>query len=218
MDSIEGRPFTRSSPGCLPPPELYEGNYNLPGIVAGIIHEGIRYEFHADAIGGNGALCDSVPQLLPYTELAELGQVLDPIRFIGQTLVAYGATEAQALELEFDNGFIIDEDEIDWVNEDLVGTTFAQPGCGFDVTVDTVEWLITPNVVRINVFEEATGSCEQQLLKWVFLLVEDAPEGVEYEFRSVEKITVEIGGNMMEVIPTPDIQIEAIQTALAVGR
>lgn len=55
-------------------------------------------------------------------------------------------------------------------------------------------------------------------MKWVFLLVEDAPEGVEYEFRSVEKITVEIGGNMMEVIPTPDIQIEAIQTALAVGR
>ena len=83
--------------------------------------------------------------------------------------MAYGATEAQALELEFDNGFIIDEDEIDWVNEDLVGTTFAQPGCGFDVTVDTVEWLINPNVVRINVFEEATGSCEQQLLKWVFL-------------------------------------------------
>jgi len=132
--------------------------------------------------------------------------------------VAYGATEAQALELEFDNGFIIDEDEIDWVNEDLVGTTFAQPGCGFDVTVDTVEWLINPNVVRINVFEEATGSCEQQLLKWVFLLVEDGPEGVEYEFRSVEKITVEIGGSMMEVILTPDIQIEAIQTALAVGR
>ena len=24
LDSIEGRPFTRSSPGCLPPPELYE--------------------------------------------------------------------------------------------------------------------------------------------------------------------------------------------------
>ena len=71
----------------------------------------------------------------------------------------------------------IDEDEIDWVNEDLVGTAFAQAGCGFDVTVDTVEWLIDPNVVRINVFEEATGSCEQQLLKWVFLLVEDAPEG-----------------------------------------
>ena len=49
-------------------------------------------------------------------------------------------------------------------------------------------------------------------------MVEDGPEGVEYEFRSVEKITVEISGSMMKVILTPDIQIEAIQTALAVGR
>lgn len=72
--------------------------------------------------------------------------------------------------------------------------------------------------MRINVFEEATGSCEQQQLKWMFLLVDDAPEGAEYEFRSVEKITVDLGGSMIEVTPTPDIQIEAIQTALAVGR
>jgi hypothetical protein len=84
--------------------------------------------------------------------------------------------------------------------------------------VDTVEWLIDPNVVRINVFKEATGDCEQQRTASVFLLVEDAPAGVEYEFRSVEKITVDFGGGRMEVTPTPDIQIEAIQTALAVGR
>jgi hypothetical protein len=52
LDSIDGSPFTRSSPGCLPPPGLYDSNYNLPGIVAGVINEGIRYEFHADAIRG----------------------------------------------------------------------------------------------------------------------------------------------------------------------
>lgn len=52
LDSIDGRFFTRSSPGCVPPSGLYDGNYNLPGIVAGVIHEGIHYEFHADAIRG----------------------------------------------------------------------------------------------------------------------------------------------------------------------
>jgi len=218
LDSIEGRPFTRFSPGCLPPPELYEGNYNLPGVVAGFIHDGIRYEYHADSIGGNGALCDFVPQLLSYTELAELGQIVDPSRFIGETTLARDTTEALALEVEFESAFFIDEDEIDWVNEDLVGSAFSQTGCDFTVIVDSVEWLIDPNVVRINVFEEATGDCEQEQTAAVFLLVEDAPAGVEYEFRSVEKITVDLGAGTVEVTPTPDIQIEAIQTALAVGR
>ena len=63
----------------------------------------------------------------PYTDLAELGQILDPSRFVGQVLVAYGATEARALELEFEQGFTIDEDEIDWVNEDLVGPRSLNP-------------------------------------------------------------------------------------------
>jgi hypothetical protein len=126
LDSIEGCPFTRFSPGCLPPPKLYEGNYNLPGVVAGLVHDGIRYEYHPDSIGGNGALCDSVPQLLSYTELAELGQIVDPSRFTGQTRLARDATEAQALETEFESAFFIDEEETDWVNEDLLGTTFTQ--------------------------------------------------------------------------------------------
>ncbi|NQW17282.1 MAG: hypothetical protein HQ478_07325 [Chloroflexi bacterium] len=218
LDSIEGRPFTRISPGCLPPPELYEGIYNIPGVVAGLIHEGIRYEYHADAIGGNGALCDSVPQLLSFTELAGLGQILDPERFVGETVVAIDAFEANALELDSEGTFIVDDGDIDWENEDLVGTTFAQTGCNLAVTVDTVEWLIDPDVVRVNVFENATGSCEQEQFKSVFLLVEGAPESAEYEFRSVERITVDLGGSMMEVTPTPDIQIEAIQTALAGGK
>ena len=52
----------------------------------------------------------------------------------------------------------------------------------------------------------------------MFLLLEEAPEDAEYEFRSVEKITVDLGGSMIEVTPIWDIQIEAIQTALTVGR
>ncbi len=218
LDSIEGRPFTKREPGCLPPPELYDGNYNLPGVVAGFIHEGIRYEYHADAIGGNGAFCDSVPQTLLYTELAELGQILDPARFEGELVVVVDETEAQAIEVDYDSAILIDEDEIDWDAEDLVGTVFTQTGCDFTVTVDTVEWLIDPNVVRINVFQDATGECDQELTEAVFLLVEDAPEGFEFEFRTVEKITINVEGRMLEVTPTPDIQIEAIQTALAVGR
>jgi hypothetical protein len=218
LDSIDGRPFTKASPGCLPHPELYDGNYNLPGVVAGFIHEGLRYEFHADAVGGNGALCDSVPQILSYTKLAGLGQIIDPTRFVGETVLAHDEAEAQALGEEFDPALFISEDEIDWINEDLVGTTFTQSGCDFTVTVDIVEWLIDPNVVRINVFEDAKGDCEEEQTDSVFLLVEDAPEGAEYEFRSVETITVRIEGGVMEVTPTPDIQIEAIQTALAVGR
>ena len=218
LDSIDGRPFTKALPGCLPPPELFDGNYNLPGVVAGFIHEGIRYEYHADAVGGNGALCDSVLQLVSYTELAGLGQIVDSSRFVGDMVVAHDEAEAQALEAEFDPALFIEEDEIDWDVEDLVGSAFAQTGCDFTVTVDTVEWLVDPNVVRINVFEDATGDCELEQTDSVFLLVEDAAEGAEYEFRSVEKITIDIEGSMLEVTPTPDIQIEAIQTALAGGR
>ena len=50
------------------------------------------------------------------------------------------------------------------------------------------------------------------------LAVGGRADDAEYEFRSVEKITVDLGGSMIEVTPTSDIQIEAIQTALVVGR
>jgi hypothetical protein len=217
VESIEGRPFTDADPGCLPPPDNYFGTYVRPGVVASLRWDGIRYEFHADALGGGGALCDSVRQLLFFTPLGSLGFVIAPERFVGQTVFLRSETEAVAFERANARDIAIFEEQIDWPLESLAGTTFAGSGCEYDVSAESVEWLVDLNVVRISVLEDETGSCEQEHLVSVFLLIEEAPPDAVIEFRVVETIQLQTSSGTIEVTATPDIQLEAIQTALAGG-
>ena len=180
IDRITGRPFTNLQPGCMPRPAGHDREYIIPGLVVSVFHEDVRYEYHTDENASVGGLCLSVAQLLPFTDLAELGAIRRPAAFLGGVVTARTRAEAQALMEDFQDAISLRLDDIDWAGEDLVGTTVSGTGCSFSARAITVDWDIDGGVINFRIATVSDGDCEREHLVPVFILVEDRPAGVPF--------------------------------------
>ncbi len=232
IDGISGQPFTDLAPGCMPRPAGYDGEYIIPGLVVSVFHEDVRYEYHTDENASVGGLCLSVAQLLPFTDLAELGAIRRPAAFLGGVVTARTRAEAQALMEDFQDAISLRLDDIDWAGEDLVGTTVSGTGCSFSARAITVDWDIDGGVINFRIATVSDGDCEREHLVPVFILVEDRPAGVPFTVISgaaneigapIEPIAAESSeGRAGEQAPllataTPNPIFEALETAVAGG-
>ncbi len=232
IDRITGRPFTNLQPGCMPRPAGYDGDYIIPGLVVSVFYEDVRYEYHTDENASVGGLCQSVAQLLPFTDLAELGAIKRPTAFLGGVVTARTRVEAQALMEDFQDAITLRLDDIDWAGEDLVGTTVTGTGCGFPARVNTVDWDIEGGVINVRIATVSEGDCEREHLVPVFILVENRPAGVPFTVIAgaiseigapIEPVAAESpDGQAGEQAPllataTPNPIFEALDTAVAGG-
>ena len=232
IDRITGRPFTNLQPGCMPRPAGYDGDYIIPGLVVSVFHEDVRYEYHSDENASVGGLCLSVAQLLPFTDLAELGAIRRPAAFLGAVVTARTRAEAQALMEDFQDALSLRLDDIDWAGEDLVGTTVSGTGCSFSARAITVDWDIEGGVINIRIATVSDGDCELEHLVPVFILIENRPTGVPFKVIAgavseigapIEPIALESPeGQAGERAPllataTPNPIFEALDTAVAGG-
>ncbi len=228
IDRITGRPFTNLQPGCVPRPAGYDGDYIIPGLVVSVFYEDVRYEYHSDENASVGGLCGSVAQLLPFTELAELGQIMRPQAFLDDVVTAGTLAEGQALVDEFQGAISLRLDDIDWSGEALVGTTVSGTGCSFSARATTVDWDIDGGVVNLRIATVSEGDCEQEHLAPVFILVENRPAGVPFAVIAgaeseigapTEPVALETSGGQEPLLATatPNPIFEAIDTAVAGG-
>ena len=189
---LRGATWTRSSPGCFPPPEGYDGEYLIPGLRLSLVYDGVRYEYNADVPATTGALCDRVPQTPQDVDVRPADDVvraLDAARLAGRVLVLRDAAATRAF-LQGEPGIAeIDVEDIDWTAEVLVGAaleTLPAP----EVTGVSGVWDMNTNVVTIQVDTapaeappEATGGDSTPPAVWT--LVEYPPAGADFEFRVV---------------------------------
>ena len=228
IDRITGQPFTNLQPGCMPGPAGYDGDYIIPGLVVSVFYEDVRYEYHSDENGSVGGLCQSVAQLLPFTDLAELGEITRPTAFLGTVVTAGTLAEGRALVDEFQGAITLRLDDIDWDGEDLVGTTVSGTGCSFSARAVSVDWDIDGGVINIRIATVSSGDCESEHLRPVFILVEDRPAGVPFTVIPgaesdigvpAEPVAVESSGGQEPLLgtATPNPIFDALDTAVAGG-
>jgi hypothetical protein len=228
IDRITGRPFTNLQPGCMPSPAGYDGDYIIPGLVVSVFYEDVRYEYHSDENASVGGLCQSVAQLLPFTDLAELGEIKRPQAFLDDVVTAGTLAEGKALVDEFQGAISLRLDDIDWDGEALVGTTVSGTGCSFSARANTVDWDIDGGVVNLRIATFSEGDCEQEHLTPVFILVENRPAGVPFAVIAGAEseigaptgpVAAEPSGGQEPLLATatPNPIFEAIDTAVAGG-
>ena len=186
IDSVRGDTWSKVNSGCFPLPEDETSFVLIPGLVVSMFDGAYRYEYHSDVSGGTGALCDDVPQILPYSNLAELGQISDPELFLDRVVIADDEIEAADLVAKYPGAIDIQIGEIDWFEETLVGTTIRGGGCVFAASATGIDWNPNANSAVIHVTVNRSGRCDDEHLRPVFILVEGAPRGVQYEFEVSE--------------------------------
>ena len=190
---LRGATWTRSSPGCFPPPEGYDGEYLIPGLRLSLVHDGVRYEYNADVPATTGALCDRVPQTQQDVDASPADDVvrtLDASGMAGRVVALADAGEARAF-LQTEPGIAeIDVDDIDWAAEVLVGAALPEMLPAPEVTDVSGVWNMNTNVVTIRVETapagvppEATGGDSTPAAVWT--LVEYPPAGADFEVRVV---------------------------------
>ena len=190
---LRGATWTRSSPGCFPPPEGYDGEYLIPGLRLSLVYDAVRYEYNADVPATTGALCDRVaqtPQDVGASPADDVARTLDASRLAGRVLALANAGEARAF-LQAEPGIAeIDVEDIDWAAEVLVGAGLPEMLSAPEVTDVSGVWDMNTNVVTIQVEvtpaeepSEVTGGDSTPPAVWT--LVEYPPAGAHFEFRVV---------------------------------
>ncbi len=228
IDGITGQPFTNLQPGCVPGPAGYDGDYIIPGLFVSVFYEDVRYEYHSDENATVGGLCQSVAQLLPFTDLAELGEITRPDVFLGAVVTAGTLAEGRALVDEFQGAITLRFDDIDWDGEDLVGTTVSGTGCSFSARAESMDWEIDGGVINFRIATLSSGECESEHLRPVFVLVEDLPASVPFTVIAgaesdiggpAKPVAVESSGGQEPLLATatPNPIFEALDTAVAGG-
>ena len=190
---LRGATWTRANPGCYPPPAGFEGDYLIPGLRLSLLHNGVRYEYHANGPATTGALCDEVPQTPQEVSVSLVEEVVrtqDASRLAGRVVVLRDAGAAQAF-LQAEPGIAeIDVEDIDWTAEVLIGTSLADMPSGLEAAAAAGTWDMNSNMVTIEVETgpaeappEAAGERTTPAAVWV--LAEYPPAGAGFEFRMV---------------------------------
>ncbi|NQU96065.1 MAG: hypothetical protein HQ548_00285 [Chloroflexi bacterium] len=190
---LRGSTWTRSSPGCFPPPEGYDGEYLIPGLRLSLVYAGVRYEYNSDVPATTGALCDRAPQTPQEVDVSladDVARTLDASRLAGRVVALADAGETRAF-LQAEPGIAeIDVEEIDWTAEVLVGAALPEMLPAPEVTDVSASWDMNTNVVTIQVQTapagappEATGADPTPPAVWT--LIEYPPAGAGFEFRVV---------------------------------
>ena len=190
---LRGATWTRSSPGCFPPPEGYDGEYLIAGLRLSLVYDAVRYEYNSDVPATTGALCDRVPQApqdIGVSLADDVVRTLDASRLAGRVLALADAGEARTF-LQAEPGIAeIDVEDIDWVAEVLVGATLPEMLPASEVTDVSASWDMNTNVVTIQVQTapaetppEVTGGDSTPPAFWA--LVEYPPAGAGFEIRVV---------------------------------
>lgn len=190
---LRGATWTRADPGCYPPPQGFEGDYLIPGLRLSLVHQGVRYEYHADVPATTGALCAGVPQTPQEVGVSLAGdavRTLDASWLAGRVVTLTDADSAAAFVGAEPWVAEIALEDIDWAAETLVGTALPDAPAGLEVSAAAGIWDMDSNVVTIRLETEAPVAPaagpggESPAAVWV--LVEYPPAGAGFEFRVMD--------------------------------
>ena len=188
---LRGATWTRSSPGCFPPPEGYDGEYLIPGLRLSLVYARIRYEYDADLPATTGALCDTTPQTPQDVgvTLAEDTVITHDASRLADRVIALADADAARAYMQVEAGIAeIDTEDVDWAAEVLVGTALPEVEPALEVVDVSAVWDMTSNLVTIDVETnpagappEGAGPATMGVAVWV--LIEYPPAGASFEFR-----------------------------------
>ena len=191
---LRGATWTRSNPGCYPPPEGFDGDYLIPGLRLSLVYDAIRYEYHADVPATTGALCYSVPQT-PQEVSVDLAEdtvrTLDASRLAGRVVTLPDAGAAQAFLRDEPGIAEIDVEDIDWAAEVLVGALLTDMPSTQEAEAAEGLWHMHSNLVTIDVDMTPVetppeGIVEGPIPAPVWVLVEYPPAGASFELQLAE--------------------------------
>lgn len=195
LERIEGATWTDSAPGCYPVPTDLP-RFLIPGIRVSLTHEGTRYEYHSDLAGTTGGLCEGTPQPIGALDAKDVVRTADVPSLAGEVVVLRTADEA-ALFLEQSPGVAeILVDEIEWEDDDLVGTALGGPGCDAAARVTGASWDGSAGRVTVTVEVATTGTCGTEALVPVWVLLDATPPDTEVRFEAIPVGEI--------VVPTPE--------------
>jgi len=191
---LRGATWTRSDPGCYPPPEGYEGDYLTPGLRLSLVYEGVRYEYDTNVAVTIGALCDDAPQTPQEVSVSLAEGVVrtqDASRLAGRVVALRDAGEATAFLYGEPGIAEIDVEDIDWTAEALIGTSLPDIPSALEVTDAAGTWDMNSNVVTIEVETSPVETPAEAIAQGtafapVWVLVEYPPAGADFEFRVVQ--------------------------------
>ena len=188
---LSGATWTRANPGCYPPPAGFDGDYLIPGLRVSLVHDGVRYEYHADVPGTTGGLCEQVPQTpvdVGVSLVEEVVRTNVPSLLGDRVVILADSDAARAFAAGEPDAAEIDVEDIDWSVDTLVGTSLPDVPCDVELTVAEAVWDMDTNAVTIGVetapAEIPEGTvCEGPADAAVWVLIEYPPDGTSFEFQ-----------------------------------